>query len=298
MCWQSRLGRRLGDEVVAARALQSWVNLGRLDALSGDWPAAVERFSGLRMYRSGRPLFLDGLCIPGVDAGADEHTAAFDRLPLSLYVIETLKALLSNGRHREVLAFVAEIGPDTEPGLLRFAAEASTIASCRIGDFDTARSTAVAASAATWGWQRAVFRLRLAEVLSCEGEEGATTILVSLAGVLGRLSPAKRGELTSLYIMLRVCTACAEAGLSAEAVSTARAVHEGARTAGDQVFEIESLRVLADMDTGPDRERWRGSLAEMEETTDYAKYRRGDRKPVRNPAIDRLYDTLTETMSG
>ncbi len=155
------------------------------------------------------------------------------------------------------------------------------------------------AASQTSGWERVVFKLRFAEVAACMGDStAAMAILAPIARLLGQLSVAKQSEMTPLYIMLRVASACGEVGLVQEAVSTARIVYQGAIAGGDQVFEIESLRILADADTGPERERWLEALAEMEETTDYVKYRRGDRKPVRKPAIDRLYEMLTETFAN
>jgi hypothetical protein len=48
--WLGRLARRSGDATVAAHAVQPWVNLGRLEALTGRWREALARFEALSTY--------------------------------------------------------------------------------------------------------------------------------------------------------------------------------------------------------------------------------------------------------
>ena len=67
--------------------------------------------------------------------------------------------------------------------------------------------------------------------------------------------------------------------------------------AGDEVFQIESLRVLACLAPAAERSRWREELDQVEETTGYARYRRGGPPPP-NPVVERLYGELAEFLAN
>lgn len=297
--WQRRLARRSGDSAVAARALQPYVNLGRLEAALGAWPAALERFARLHGIRADGALELECLCVA---AGAWESVAAtpaeYEAFLETVYVGDSLKALLLNRRFAEAEAFAFPVEASPVAGLDGLATEARVVATCRLGDFAGARAQAAAASEGSRGWGRAVFRLRAAETLACAGEaQSAEAALRSLAGVVRGVSPAALRELSTLYVVVRLAAACAEAGLREDTFALARAAHEGARAADDEAIQIELLHLLAPAAPAAERAEWEDALSRAEERTGYARYRRTG-PPLPDPVVDGVFARLTEIFAS
>ena len=298
--WHHRLGRRSRDPGLCGHAVQPWVNIGRLESLSGDWRASLNRFAHLNAYRTTDELRLGKVRIgrTGWEAVAASRTE-FQQMLDAINVIDSLKTLLTNGRFEDVLTFTSRLGTQFGEILLRRSDEAMIVARCRLGDFEGACDLATAAAKQVRGWERAVFGVRLGEVLACAGDHRrAASLLGSVSATVACVSPEKKGELQSLYMLLRLCTVCGEIGLDDHMLALARDIYNGASKADDEVFQIESLRILAEHTPASERERWREELDRLEETTDYVRYRRGGKPATPNPVLERLYGELGEFLSN
>jgi hypothetical protein len=294
--WQYRLAKRSRDGSIKAHGVQPYINLGRLEALAGHWQEALSRLERLNGYRATGRLDLGAVRIRGREWEATGFgQAEFERFLKTVYVVDSLKALLASRQFDRILSFSARLGPDFSPGLVRFADEASVVAACRLGEFHRAKAIAAGVLRDARGWHRAVFKLRLAETLACAGDgEGAARVLAPLAGVVGKLSSTTKSELQTLYVLSRIATSCLEVGLAEEGLALARDVLDGSRAAGDEAFEIESLRILCTTDSHPELDHWRDDLSRLQQSTCYHRYRVGGRGATTHPALDRLYDRLLE----
>ncbi len=289
--WLSRLGRRARDREVPLACVPPWVNLGRLESLGGSWQAALDRFACLVLPRADDTILLGTTRLHlARGSGAPEPAVRFATGLRTTYVIDSLRALLVNGRFAEAAAFAAE----EHSGHWMWRQEATAVAACRTGDIDRARSTLDDALREARGWHRVVFRLRLGEVFACAGDpERAVGALLPVAATVGQVSPEAKGQLQSLYVLLRLAQACQEVGLEAEAATLGRDVYQGGCASGDEVFRIEGLRILAAAVPARERSRWQDRLSELEGTTGYRKYRRGG-EPVRSGPLERLCGELLE----
>jgi hypothetical protein len=292
MWWQHRLSRRAGRAEISAGCVQPWVNLARLEGMAGEWEGAVARLELLRPRgRSGRialrPLRSDGSgCQPITESGE-----GFRNVMDSIYVTDTLKILLQNRRFAEVLAFSACVQHVCHPILELRTSEAAVVASCLMGDLDGARRTAQAALQRpdVTAWRRMVFRMRLAEIETCAGElDRAAAMLAPLAHGARALSLKVRSVLQPLYVLMGLAIACHQAGLADDAAAVAAGVHEGATAAEDEVFRIQSLRILTA--TAPEEERssWCEMLRDVEQATEYRQFRSGGAPPPDNTAFQAL----------
>lgn len=294
--WHGRMARRSGDAALTAHALQPWVNLGRLESLTGRWREALSRFGGLTAFETAGRLEMGCVRLGGESwsalmASREQFVGFLD----SVYVADSLRAMLLNHRFEEVIPFVRRLGTaDSSPWIRE---EACIVADCCMGGFGTALSRARAAAREARGWERVVLRLRAAEVHACAGEVSqAATLLASLAEVVQRVSAGQHANPRLMPVTARLANACHEAGLGREADAVARRVLEGARAARDEMIEIEMLRLLAA--TAPERERpgWREASEHAEASTDYARYRRGGPSP--NPVFGELYERLEDAYAN
>ena len=291
--WQCRLARRSKTSWGLPHALQPWINLGRLDALSGKWEAALERFARLRELRDGGRIDLGPMCIGTRQCEALSSTPDGLRRHLTtVYVVDSLRALLLNRRFAEAADFAWKVELDCPAEPARLAVEASIIATCRLGDHASAENLAAMALDRARGWDRAVFQLRMAEVLGCAGERvRAAEILSRSAAVLEGVSLGRKKKPDVLPALVRFASACAEVDLHSEALDLARDTREAARAGGDEVVEIESLRILARLSPAP--QQWRDALGELETATDYHRYR-PERGHAGNPALQLLYERVLQ----
>lgn len=288
--WHGRQARRSRDAALAACAVQPWINLGRLEALAGKVDEALSRFSVLGTYDvSGRLemgcVRLGGSGWQAVSRSRDEFLHFLD----AVYVSDSFKTLLMNGRFERVSRFSSSVA-ETPRWWLR--EEAGIVAESRLGDHTAALSRATTAAREATGWNRAVLRLRLAEAHACAGDvERARPILSQLAGVVRQLSGEAMAKPDLMPITARLAGACHECGLADDACAVARHVLTGARTARDEMIEIEMLRLLADASPDDEVQGWRDSAQAAVDATDYARFRRGA-PPRPDPVFDELYERL------
>jgi hypothetical protein len=285
MAWQHRLGRRARAPEVERHAVQPWINLGRLDALDGDWEGALARFATL-MRRGGNAQLCLGLM---QISRQGEAASGFGTVLYYVYVVDSLKALLLNRRWAEVLDFArrCERRDQTAAAALD---EAQVVAWCRLGEPGRAADVASRARARQRAWGKVLFRLRAAEAAACAGGvDAAGAELESLAALLERLGPRAMAHPDTMPLVLRVAQACAAADRAGPAVALARRVVAGAEAADDETILIEALRVVADgaghADAIP--------LDRLERDTGYARYRRREGgPPIPHPEARALYDAL------
>jgi len=291
--WHGRMARRSSDPFVTGYAIQPWVNLGRLESLAGRWREALARFAGLATYDVADRLELGCVRVGGKAWSAlTPSREKFLQFLEAVYVSDSLKTMLLNRRFELVHPFAARyVGGG---GLRWMCEEACVVAECRAGDFGAAVARARVGAGETRGWHRAVLRLRMAEAHACAGEiDRAGEILAQMAGVVRQLSPGQKANPELMPITARLAGACHEAGLAAEACGVARDVLEGARTANDEMIQIEMLRLLAAAAPDEEREGWIEAARAAEDATEYARFRRG-RPPSPNPVFTELYERLEE----
>lgn len=285
MAWQHRMGRRARAPEVERHAVQPWINLGRLDALDGDWEQAVTRFARL-VARGGDARLCLGLM---QISRRGESVSAFGTLLYYVYVVDSLKALLLNGRWAEVLDFArrCERRDETVSAALD---EAQVVALCRLGEPDQAAGVARRALALQRAWGKVLFRLRGAEAAACAGRlDAAGAALELLAGPLQRLEPRAMAHPDTMPLVLRVAQACAATGRAGAAAALANRVVKGAEAAEDETIWIEALRIVA----GAAGEVDASLLGRLERETGYARYRRGEGgPPIPHPEARALYDAL------
>jgi hypothetical protein len=276
LCWQARLSRRSRNPGLATGCVQPWVNLARLDSLAGKWESAFARLSALQVCGTHGVLSLRPLQPDGIGCLQVRAEGGFAQSLETVYVIDSLRVLLQNGRCGEVVEFAARMATEPCTHLQLWADEALVVSACQRGDVESADQAAQAALARpqTVGWSRAVFRLRRAEVLACAGEtQRAAEILESMAGVMDRLSEPVLRNLQTLYVLMPLASACWAAGLEGQAGSLARAVYHGAKAAADEAFQIDALRLLVAAAPAEEREASREALERLETATEYQRYR-------------------------
>lgn len=293
--WAYRLGRRARNTYVQFFGVQAWTNLGRLDSLSGNWKGALDRFATLRDFEAASELVLDCVRVDGRTWHSDaDKRRSFVRELEYIQEVDSLKALLHNRRFDETLAFAARLAPDA-PGA-PVAREAEVVAAAGVGDLRGACRLATEGVRSAPGWGAVVFRLRLGEVLTAAGDPGrAAEVLAPLAAKTLQVAPGRK-NLYALNTCVRLAAVCREAGLDAEAAALAADVREAAIIGDDEVFRIESLRVLAAASPPEARPAWRDELSRAEEATEYRRFRRDPSRGV-HPEIGALFDQLREILA-
>jgi hypothetical protein len=297
---QLRRAGETGDAAISGHALQPWINLGRLDAIAGEWEAALGRFAALAEARAGAPLRLGAV---QTDAAAwqviGDTPAEFAEFTERVRVVESLKAFLGSRRWAEVLAFAEELPSELGNGTARLVREARIVALAQAGRHVEAEESARDGLRDSAGWEQLVFQLRLAEVIAMAGS--LTRAAALLAPVLRAgldLPAATCGRLQPLYVLTRAAAAAHEVGMHDEAARLARRLLEGARSARDEIFELGCLRLLATAARADERPGWKKALDRLRFATEYMRERGGADRSL-DPAEGapaRLYATLLERL--
>lgn len=297
---QLRWAGKTGDAAISGHAMQPWINLGRLDAIAGEWEAALARFAAFAGARAGAPLRLGAVQTDGVAWQVIGDTPAeFAEFTERVRIVESLKALLGNRRWAEVLAFAEEVPPELGVGTARLVREARIVALAQAGRHMEAEASARDGLRDSAGWEQLVFQLRLAEVIAMAGSPARA------AGLLGPvlragldLPAATCGRLQPLYVLTRAAVAACEVGMHDEAVRLARRLLEGARSAGDEIFELGCLRLLAAAARADERPGWKEALGRLRSGTEYVRERGAADLPLgpAEGAPARLYATLLERL--
>lgn len=296
--WHGRQARRSRDATVTAYALQPWINLGRLEALTGKWQAALARLDGLTTFPLAERLEMGCVQFSGSAWRAlVPSRERFLEFLETVFISDSLKAMLLNRRFELVHPFVARFS-GIEGEMRWMCEEACVVAECQAGEPAAAAARALAAARQANGWPRAVFRLRAAEAYACaDMRDAAVPILEQLAGVIVQLGAEHKNTPQLITIIARLGAVCREAGLDHATHAVAADVLGLARTAGDEPVMIEMLRLLAATAPAAERQAWADAAAGVEQTTEYTRYRRGGSPPA-NPMITELYERLDEAFSN
>ncbi|HEX6751894.1 MAG TPA: hypothetical protein VF092_31660 [Longimicrobium sp.] len=288
--WINRLIRRSGVVAITDFTVSPWINHARLDTFTGEWESALRRLEAVEECRR-RNLLRLGHGVPGLNLDAPDREG-YKRYLRDLYVSEGLKALLVNARWQEALDFAASLGEDDPDWIRCTVDEAVAVAACRLGDYERAGQACVDGIRRVRGWEGAALRVRRAEVLACAGETGRAR--TAITGFLPAFCSASiepdnlQRVLAALYPMLRAAQLCEELGMDDESAAVAERTYAVASRAGDEVFAIESARVLARV--APDSEPWMERVERLETGTMYKRFRRGPRDEERGETLDRLYE--------
>lgn len=294
--WHGRQARRSRDPAVTAYGVQAWVNLGRLEALSGRCREALARFAALATFDVADRLEMGCLSVVGEEWSAVTKSRGefLDFLGI-VHVSDSLKTMLLNRRFDLVAPFVNAAPRQGAPRWV--CEEAAVIAGTRLGDPEAAAARAAAATRETRGWSRAVLRLREGEAHACAGDtERAAQLLAQVAGVVRLISPEQMANPRIMPINARLAAACHEVGLNDDAYALAQRVLNGARTVRDEPITIEMLRLLADVAPDEERDGWADAARAAAETTGYVRYRGGTPPP--SPAAAALYERLEQVFSN
>jgi hypothetical protein len=297
LTWLTRASRRAGDPGIAWHAVNPWANLGRLDALAGDWRSALQRYEPLRRYAIGRPLQLGRMRLCGpADVALGRSEPNLETLLTTVSVADSFKALLLARRFAEVDALASEVMHGApRPVVVQLAEEATIVAACAVGDYASADDCARGASRRSSGWQQVVFQLRRAEVLACAGHpERAAALVARLVAVLRKVSLVRKSDPSVLQILARLSTFAGETGCDEVGAALALDAYEAARRVSDEGFQIEALRTMVLVTPPQQREPFAAALARLEQTTEYVRYRRRDQSLASNPVVDGLAARLLE----
>lgn len=289
--WIGRLARRSRAAHVASYAVQPWINLGRIEALTGRWREALARCSTLWVSGLAGQLQLGALRLKDSQwsgiGPSREHCLNFLQ---QIYVADSLKTMLLNRQFELVRPFISNASAKGKLAIM--CEEACIVADSKMGDHRSAIARAAIATKSTSGWSGAVMRLRMAEAHACAGElERARKILSQLAALIRQVSAKAKSKPEFMPITARVASACYEMELKDDALSVAIDVLGGASSANDEMIQIEMLQLLTDAATDENAEGWRRSARTAEEATDYARFRRGV-PPRKTPVFDKLYAAL------
>ncbi|HXT15556.1 MAG TPA: hypothetical protein VN706_07990 [Gemmatimonadaceae bacterium] len=274
--WLIRFGDVHGDSAIRSLAIQPWVNIGRLDALEGNWAGALSRYAGLSSTSPCSALVVLGHSIEIDDAVTADAPVTLRQMANNIYVLDSLQALLRNHQAGEMLEFVERLSPTCGREFQPFLREAAIVAHAELGRADEAVHLARSAAATVSGWPMLVFRLRLAETLAVgDNMSSSRAVLTPIASVVPRVSLEAVRDLSNLRILQRAATVAAVLCWPEAASALARVVFDGASTAGDEPLCIESARLLSTVDS-TDVARWTETRQRLEEETMYRQYRSGD----------------------
>jgi len=289
--WLGRLARRSRATSVASYAVQPWINLGRIEARTGQWHEALARYSALWASGLAGLLQLGTLRLADSEwsgiASSREQCLTFLH---GIYVADSLAAMLLNRQFDLIQPFARNVSVKAD--LAMMCEEACIIADSKMGDHRQALARATIAMDGASGWSAVVMRLRTAETYACAGDpERARALLVQLAALIRQASPRVKARPEFMPILARLARACHEVELKDDAHTVAIDLLAGARDANDEMFQIEMLQLLACVTNGADAEDWRRSALVAEETTDYAQFRSGA-APRQTAVFVELYAAL------
>jgi len=294
--WINRLIRRSGATAIADFAVSPWTNHARLDTFRGDWGAALQRMRSIEECRRTDTLRLGGgprtpalsLATPGRDG--------YKRYLRDLYVTESLKALLANRQWQGALDFAAGLD-DAEPEwIARSADEARVVALCRLGDHERAEAMALRAIRLARGWDGAALRVRRAEVLACDGRRDRAEAALEGLRPAVCAAPIEAADtmraLNALYPLLRAASLGIGLGMEATGAALAERAFHVAAASEDEVFQIESARLLARAGAAAERPRWAETAERLETETLYRRFRRGPVDSERAAVLHALYEEV------
>ena len=279
LAWVARQCDR--DPGALGHAIQPWINLGRLLAMSGSVESALRHFQLDRASRAGADVAIGPVKVNGgAWAGVFAHDPTLGRTLETVGIVEPLKSLLGVSAFDAVLRQVRASRPS--PLALRGVIREVEVVALR----GLARHDAVVAAV---GWPASepfqATVLMLQGLPSLEAVQGAARA-VGRALLLGAfLQAADWGNGASPLAVATAAYALGDyltrAGHAASAVELLRMSRDTAAACNDEVLEIQALELLArGAYSGLPKREWCRELDLRLQACEYAHIRRLHQRPV------------------
>jgi len=258
-------------------ALQPWINLGRIELLTGNATAAHAYFDLVRPMQERRPLWLGPVRLRSEDWPA--MLAVEPQLPTvlrSVRLMDGVRCWFIAGAYRGALHWLDRVEQDEQLAPAGGLQEARVVSHVELAEHDQA--IAVAGLRHPDSFVGIAIRLHLARsawlrgrpALACEYADEAAGILLGLGW-----SAIDRPVLPRMFRLLEAATRTARAfGQDELARRLAETLLDSAVRAGDQVSQHTALRHLEAVADEPDRHRWADARQNLESTSDYLLIRR------------------------
>lgn len=289
--WVGRLAA--SGDTSPVHALQPWINLGRLELLTGNPAAAQAHFDLVRPMRERRPVRLGPVTLEPADWPA--MIAVEPQLATVLCgvrLLDGVRCWFVAGDYRGALDWLDRVERKELLAPQAGIREARVISHVELGEHD--KAVAVARSGGGDPFLGTANQLHLARSAWLHGRpELAGTLTAAAAQALLAVGwPAiERTLLPRMFRLLEAAARTARAvGEEELGRRLADTLFDNAVRAGDQVSSHAALRHLCAIADGPDRQRWQAVREDLESASDYLLIRRAAGLP---PAPDRaVYASL------
>ncbi|MCC6557105.1 MAG: hypothetical protein IT372_29485 [Polyangiaceae bacterium] len=293
---------RRGDPAFLARAFEPWIELSRLDRLSGKEESSLRKLSRLPAAARGGAIALGAVEIraedwPAVEVARPGLAPWLD----ATWIAESLETMLAAKSFQRAFEFTAREPRPPRHTAAPLLAEARIVALCHLGRRDAAWDEAARHSVDVMACFRPVFTLRAAQALACFGvERGALDLVRDLADLARGYRAAERPNTAKLDLIAEVAALASTLGARDIALELAEEGLAGATHHRDEPLQGAFLTRLAALDP-----RHREALHDFRRRTWYASLRtapatghEGPRSAAPDPARIAVVDRLTRRLLG
>lgn len=207
--WLTKWLPRTGDLSLARLAFQPYINLGRLERITGDTDCALERFAKLRLSTVHRVPFMLGPMRVSRQYWDAMRSAkpAIAGLFVTVSAVESVKTLLKAKRYSAVLEYIADKRGLEDTAANDAFTEAAALAWTATGRPDQALAFIESRLADEAGANYPIFAFRRIETLASSGEEwvaieASRHLLAKLAGEVDTPGPFRLRVLAQLAGLL------------------------------------------------------------------------------------------------
>lgn len=289
--WLADVAERHGCPELRMLLIQPWVNLGRLCARTCRTEQALSCFADvLHCTTSARPAIAGFPLNRNHWAYLEWDAAAGERFGRTVYIKNSLDALLLARRYEDVVSFAAANRHLCQDNLRAFALEAEMIARARLGE----REQAIGAEQRDrpyHPWARIVFRVRSAQALAMADEDldRANSIIGALLAVMQQLAVAEKATLPYLLVVMQAVRTQLALRTTPAACHLASDLAAAADRLDDEVLMIEALQSLCLTGAVAESARLQGLLRQ----TGYCRFASAEvaQKPV-PPEIVRMSESV------
>jgi hypothetical protein len=248
--WLGEESARRGDPGLLGLALDPWIELARLDRLSGKEESSIRKLARLPAAKRSAAI-----AIGAVEIRADQWPAIQAARPGLLpsldttWIVETLKTMLAAKSFQRALDFAAREPRDASQDAAAFLAEAKIVALCHLGRREAAWDEAARRAGDVDLAFRPLYELRTAQALACFGGQPAALDLVRhLAEVARNMRIAERPNLNKLRFADQLVGLAWSLGARDVAVDLSEVGLAGATHLRDEPLRAAFLRRLAEVD--------------------------------------------------
>lgn len=317
--WLAELISRTGRLELAVQAFDPWLNLGRLERLTGKYALSLERFEILSQFSAQNETILGPLTL------TTDHWQAIvnDRPDIEAFVrkaclTDILKTLLKSKQYRATLELIEEIEEYNSAqnvynqNSYRLLLEAKFISLCRLERIEEALELIALYNLNTnlkSGTSNSLlnfsFGLHQIEILAISNDsQAAQNQAYNLAQQAQLFNYDKEPRLFKIALSLRLAKLLEALGLVELALSVARQGYAANLAMQDELFEAEFLRLLVLLE--PDRVEKIGRQQQLEQlgqTTCYSELKKrllpeigllavSDTAAECSTILDKLYESL------